>query len=219
MLTDGPNPDDFLAQPHLIISAARGGPQQAAERENFARRLFAAPTRTDRPDHRGGSHADRRSAGLRRSRRRAGPEIRRRRSRWCSGCGSAARRLPARGRHRERKHGRRSSTLSQPFATASSRSRRRRLKSRIRARRCARPPPSRQTWPRPRRDRPRPGRPRFRSRNPSRPSRSHGRPAAYRAMRCAISSGCSMKFDFDSITPGIGSCRAGSFTRSNTVHS
>ena len=43
MLTDGPNPDDFLAQPHLIISAARGGPQEVAERENFARRLFAVP--------------------------------------------------------------------------------------------------------------------------------------------------------------------------------
>ena len=43
MLTDGPNPDDFLAQPHLIVSAARGGPQQAADRENFARRMFAVP--------------------------------------------------------------------------------------------------------------------------------------------------------------------------------
>src|SRR5262249_13066255 len=39
MLTDGPNPDDFLGQPHLIVSVGRGGPQQAAERENFARRL------------------------------------------------------------------------------------------------------------------------------------------------------------------------------------
>ena len=43
MLTDGPNPDDFLAQPHLIVSAGRGGPQQPAERENFARRMFAVP--------------------------------------------------------------------------------------------------------------------------------------------------------------------------------
>jgi hypothetical protein len=43
MLTDGPNPDDFLGQPHLIVSAGRGGPQQAAERETFARRLFAVP--------------------------------------------------------------------------------------------------------------------------------------------------------------------------------
>jgi hypothetical protein len=43
MLTDGPNPDDFLAQPHLIVSVGRGGPQQAADRENFARRMFAVP--------------------------------------------------------------------------------------------------------------------------------------------------------------------------------
>jgi hypothetical protein len=42
MLTDGPKPDDFLAQPHLIVSAGRGGPQPA-EREAFARRLFALP--------------------------------------------------------------------------------------------------------------------------------------------------------------------------------
>jgi hypothetical protein len=38
-------------------------------------------------------------------------------------------------------------------------------------------------------------------------------------MRWAISSGCSMKFDFDSITPGMTILPAGSFTRSNTVHS
>ena len=43
MLTDGPNADDFLGQPHLIVSAGRGGPQQVAERENFARRMFAVP--------------------------------------------------------------------------------------------------------------------------------------------------------------------------------
>jgi hypothetical protein len=43
MLTDGPKPDDFLAQPHLIVSAGRGGPQQPTEREAFARRLFAVP--------------------------------------------------------------------------------------------------------------------------------------------------------------------------------
>jgi hypothetical protein len=43
MLTDGPKPDDFLAQPHLIVSVGRGGPQQASDRENFARRMFAVP--------------------------------------------------------------------------------------------------------------------------------------------------------------------------------
>src|ERR1700730_8390142 len=38
-------------------------------------------------------------------------------------------------------------------------------------------------------------------------------------MRCAISSGCSIKFDFDSITPGMIVLPSGSLTRSNRVHS
>jgi hypothetical protein len=38
-------------------------------------------------------------------------------------------------------------------------------------------------------------------------------------MRCAMSSGCSMKFDFDSITPGMIVLPSGSLTRSNRVHS
>ena len=38
-------------------------------------------------------------------------------------------------------------------------------------------------------------------------------------MRWAISSGCSMKFDFDSMTPGISTLPSGSLTFSNSVHS
>ena len=38
-------------------------------------------------------------------------------------------------------------------------------------------------------------------------------------MRYAISSGCSMKFDFDSMTPGISILPSGSFTVSNSFHS
>ena len=42
---------------------------------------------------------------------------------------------------------------------------------------------------------------------------------AYRPMRCAMSSGCSMKFDFDSITPGMSSLPSGSLSVSNSFHS
>ncbi len=38
-------------------------------------------------------------------------------------------------------------------------------------------------------------------------------------MRCAISSGCSTKFDLDSITPGMRTLPSGSLTVSNTFHS
>src|SRR5262249_21790840 len=38
-------------------------------------------------------------------------------------------------------------------------------------------------------------------------------------MRLAISSGCSIKFDFDSITPGMRILPAGSLTVSNRAHS
>src|SRR5215472_4138738 len=38
-------------------------------------------------------------------------------------------------------------------------------------------------------------------------------------MRCAINSGCSMKFDFDSMTPGIMILPSGSLICSNGVHS
>ena len=38
-------------------------------------------------------------------------------------------------------------------------------------------------------------------------------------MRSATSSGCSMRFDMDSITPGISTLPSGNFTFSNTFHS
>src|SRR5438067_7351615 len=42
---------------------------------------------------------------------------------------------------------------------------------------------------------------------------------AYRAIRCATNSGCSIKFDFDSMTPGMIVFPSGNFARSNKLHS